>query len=264
MATKLFYFSGTGNTLSIARTLADKLGDCELIAIPKVMDGEIDTRAERIGILFPVHAFTMPGIIARFIDKLEPVPGSYYFAVCTYGRVYNGTLKHVAKKLKARGIELSAGFAIRMPGNAIIMYDVWSEDTINGIIADAGRKVEEIAPKINGKKSHKIESMPFFVNWLTAGPRFFFSRQSPTGKDYWVDDNCDGCGICEAICPVGNIEIRENKPVWLKVHCEQCLSCLNICPKHAVQYKKATIERGRYNHPEIKPKDLLLRPIRND
>ncbi|MDR2194165.1 MAG: 4Fe-4S binding protein [Treponema sp.] len=39
-------------------------------------------------------------------------------------------------------------------------------------------------------------------------------------KKFTVNNNCTGCGICEKVCPVDNIEILNNKPQY-KHHCEQ-------------------------------------------
>ena len=54
MKSTLFYFTGTGNCLKVARDLARELGDANIINIAKVMGEELDLSAERIGIIYPV------------------------------------------------------------------------------------------------------------------------------------------------------------------------------------------------------------------
>lgn len=66
-----FYFSGTGNSLVVARDMAGKTNG-RLISIPSVMDKEsIKTDADVIGIVFPVYHGDIPFIIRRFVTKMN-------------------------------------------------------------------------------------------------------------------------------------------------------------------------------------------------
>jgi flavodoxin len=38
METMIFYFSATGNSLAVARSIADGLGNTELVSIPQAME----------------------------------------------------------------------------------------------------------------------------------------------------------------------------------------------------------------------------------
>lgn len=40
-------------------------------------------------------------------------------------------------------------------------------------------------------------------------------------RSFCLDEQCNGCGTCTRICPVGNIKMVDNKPVW-QHHCETC------------------------------------------
>lgn len=134
-------------------------------------------------------------------------------------------------------MKLSAGFAVRMPGSAIIMYDVWSEKKQQKLFNKAQQKIKSIAPFIKEQKEYKVEKWSFFVNWIfniLNGP----AMKNPPDKKYWIDENCNGCGICEIVCPSGNIKMINNKPEWFQSNCEQCLACLNWCPQQAIQYGK--------------------------
>lgn len=53
MKTSLFFFSGTGNCLQVARDLAGELGDTEVISIPRVMNGSAKIEdSAAMGIVF--------------------------------------------------------------------------------------------------------------------------------------------------------------------------------------------------------------------
>ena len=61
MSVDIYYFSGTGNSLAVARDIAEKtIG--KLISIPSVMNkNKIKTNAEVIGVVFPLHGiFRIP------------------------------------------------------------------------------------------------------------------------------------------------------------------------------------------------------------
>ncbi|WP_274600542.1 EFR1 family ferrodoxin [Clostridium beijerinckii] len=75
-------------------------------------------------------------------------------------------------------------------------------------------------------------------------------------KDFWVDDNCNGCRLCEKICPVNNIQFNINKPIC-KHKCEQCAACIQYCPKEAIQWKTKTKKRRRYRNPNISINELI-------
>uniref|UniRef100_UPI0035227C72 EFR1 family ferrodoxin n=1 Tax=Blautia faecicola TaxID=2509240 RepID=UPI0035227C72 len=51
-------------------------------------------------------------------------------------------------------------------------------------------------------------------------------------KRFKVTKACNGCGICAAVCPMGNIRIQDKKAVHGHA-CAACYACLHWCPKHA-------------------------------
>jgi MinD superfamily P-loop ATPase len=77
-------------------------------------------------------------------------------------------------------------------------------------------------------------------------------------KQFSIDPNCNGCGVCEQVCPVGNIKMSERRPLW-QHHCEQCFACLHWCPMKSIQHGKHTAGRARYHHPEVRIKDMIVR-----
>ncbi|MFH2129743.1 MAG: 4Fe-4S binding protein, partial [bacterium] len=62
--------------------------------------------------------------------------------------------------------------------------------------------------------------------------RFFPARL------FFVNRNCDGCGICAANCPVGAIRMQGKDdhqwPFW-RYNCESCMKCAAFCPKNAIE-----------------------------
>lgn len=64
-------------------------------------------------------------------------------------------------------------------------------------------------------------------------------------KNFYVTDECTGCGYCAKNCPCQAIIMVDNKPVW-KENCSFCLKCIHSCPAQALQNGKGTLKRSRY------------------
>jgi flavodoxin len=85
MRIEICFFSGTGNSLQIAKDIANRI-DASLVPIASLIDEEsIRTDATVIGIVFPVYYGDLPNIIRKFAKKLENIESKYMFAVYTYG-----------------------------------------------------------------------------------------------------------------------------------------------------------------------------------
>lgn len=79
----IFYFTGTGNCLYIARQLAG--ADTELLSIPQMVKrGKYEFEADEIGIVYPIYGHMPPYMVRQFIQKARLKAG-YKFAVLTYG-----------------------------------------------------------------------------------------------------------------------------------------------------------------------------------
>lgn len=257
MKTHIFYFSGTGNCLKAARDLANELGDADIISVPKIINQEIDFSAERVGIIFPVYMFGMPLIIVDFIKKLKMEKNKYIFAVATCGGMAADALGQTAKQLKKQGLKLAAGFVISMPGNYTPLYEAVSLEKQKKLFMMERRRIKNIAQIVKESRQYKIEKGPIFFNWIFSGIYKLGAPRLPNSdKHFWVDEKCNGCGVCEKVCPVNNIKFSEGKPAWLH-KCEQCLACLQWCPQEAIQYKKSTLGRKRYRNPNVSVEDII-------
>ena len=72
----IFYFTGTGNSLYVAKQLDD-----ERYSIPQAYSQkELHFTAERIGIVCPVYGHEMPGMVKEFLQKAV-LETTYFYIV---------------------------------------------------------------------------------------------------------------------------------------------------------------------------------------
>ncbi|MEW9124458.1 MAG: EFR1 family ferrodoxin [Thermotaleaceae bacterium] len=258
MKTNIYYFSGTGNSLKVAKDISEKLGETTLISIPKAIKSGPDTSVDNIGIVFPVYCWGMPLMVTEFVKKLRKEHAKYFFAIATCGGSAAGTLLQTQKKLARQNIKLSSGFVVQMPTNYIVWGGAISEERQKKMFENWVNRTGHIANTIKKQEEHGIESGSILANFFLS--KALYSVSMPhflkMDKDFWVDSRCDHCGICKKVCPADNIEIKEGKPVW-NHKCEQCLACIQWCPKQAIQYGKKTQERERYTNPFVNIKEFI-------
>ncbi len=257
MSTTLYYFSATGNSLVVARDLASEFCDARLIPITKAFELGSEEQADTIGIIFPVYMFGLPLIVADFLRTLKVKKGTYIFSVATLGGL-SGRAHSLARKiLKAAGNDLACGFSVIMPGNYTPLYGAITKEQQDKIFRREKARVKEIAQLVREHKSGIFEEKPFLANFLLYVLLYRVgSAQIPSSaKGFWITDVCTKCGRCAKVCPVVNIEMENGKPRWLD-HCQHCMACLQWCPVEAIQYKKTTLGKKRYHHPDVNDKDI--------
>jgi flavodoxin len=143
MRTTLYYFSGTGNSLKVARDISEKLEDAEIVSIRDVIDQDVIPSSSCIGFIFPVYAYGLPLIVSKFVKKLTfQRSDRYLFAVATCKDKRGGSMYQLAKELKAKGLKLSADYTVRMPGNYIYSYELES-------IEEQEEKFKQLETKLN-------------------------------------------------------------------------------------------------------------------
>ncbi len=263
MKTDLFYYTGTGNSLWTTRMLAKEMGGAEIIPISSTTGNPIVSGAEAIGIIFPVHIWGLPRRVIAFVDALEKKGSRYYFAVAVNAGQVAATLIQLSKRMQARGLSLSAGYELVMPSNYIPWGGPGPEEEQIRQIEGARKKISRIAAGCAAREKRPVEKGPLWQNILFTGlNRLSFSRVPTMDRSFRADEKCNGCGICKAICPSGNIALPGDRPAWLH-HCEQCLACIQWCPQEAIQFGKKTPRYKRYHHPEIILRDMLaVTPMR--
>lgn len=237
MKTAIFYFSGSGNTRACAKQVSKELENLghEVDLFP-VEDFTKENKSadvfgyELFGFGHPVHAWDAPKIFYRFIRKHLPKnKKAKAFTFRVHGGGPGGTLRprrHLARK----GYRVFYETDFKTPPN---MAQATDETQLLSLGKSVFLKCRAVAEEItqNQKKiqrnfggnlaSYTIAQMEKF------GLRFF-------SKNFIVGENCTSCGMCARDCPVGNIQMKDGKPVFVTRDCELCFRCICLCPTSAI------------------------------
>jgi len=257
MKTIIYYFTGTGNSLAIARSLAEKLPGAELRSLATAYREEkLDLEADVVGFVFPVYCFGIPVAFERVLEKAQWHYGQHVFAVANYGGMPGGALYQIEGLIEKNGGRLASGYLVRMPDNYLPMYPAPSQETQNRDFKALEQQIPAMAADILARKASGIEKSKLRIDRYIS-PLIYPMVYQFKGLDrnYWITEACNGCGICAQTCPFDNIQMGQQKPQW-QHRCELCMRCIHICPQKAIQYKKGTLKKGRYIHPNIKISDL--------
>ncbi|MFC1538655.1 EFR1 family ferrodoxin [Candidatus Latescibacterota bacterium] len=256
MKTEIYYFSGTGNSLFVAQKICENIEDSELISIPNVVNRKTGINGEVIGIVCPIYMYNIPHIVADFIRKIERA--EYIFLVFSGAGGLGYGIKNTLNVFASKKLTLSSVFNLPMPSN-YTPFGITPEEKQKKLFANIDNKVEDII-KIVKKRGRFIDSTntSFFNTHIHPGIRYRmgYSRINIMDKSFTADDKCNGCSICQKVCPVDNITMEDNKPVWNN-RCQQCYACIQWCPTESIQAGKKTVGIKRYHNPNITVNDII-------
>ncbi|MDP3564263.1 MAG: EFR1 family ferrodoxin [Methanoregula sp.] len=258
MKTVIYYFTGTGNTLAVARELAMELGETELMPIPSMMhQPAIRADADAIGIAFPVYFLDMPGIVQEFVGKLNVPLTSYLFGIATCGERPGPALFNLKAILEEKGTTLSAGFVFVMPENYIGPVDLMGDaPRRHEKYAGAKSRITAIASAIRDRKVSAPEGTNSVFLKIGGGiTRTLATSVYNTPRRFHATGKCNHCGTCQLICPTRNITLTDAAVAW-GTECTQCYACIHWCPKEAIEIGGRTAGKPRYHHPDVTLADM--------
>lgn len=250
----IYCFSGTGNSLAVARRLAELVGDglCPIVSHTGVVH-----RQGAVGLVFPVYSWGTPRVVDDFIvrelPRLEHNP-SYIYAVMTCGDDIGYADRVADTRLRSvYGRGLDAAFSVCMPNTYVCLpgFDVDSKELAGRKVAATMERLPRLARLIVERKNVRDlvrGGMPWFKTYAI---RPLFNRMLVTDRYFRVDESlCMACVRCRCVsaCPLGNVSRNgDGRPVW-DGDCTGCLACYHSCPHHAVRFGGMTKNKGQYRY----------------
>lgn len=274
MSTEIYYFSGTGNSLYMAKELQERLPEVSLIPMVSLLHKDIiEAHGETVGFVFPVHLMTLPGVVRRFLEKLDLRSTRYVFAVVTQGGTPAVADIHIRDILKKKGRGLDASFVVKMPWNSPIgLMPVYipgmihyppEPERILKLTTDARNKLESICRIVANREPDPEDDSPRHLRLFLKQVYFNLMVSNDKSQDktlvpYYADEDCTGCGVCERVCVSERIKMVGGEPVWQEgVPCFHCYACFAFCPVQSILVRGRYDKKdGRYSHPEITSSDI--------
>lgn len=261
MSHTIFYFTGTGNSLKIARDIAEKQKQASVVSIAKCIDNVADLRPEgTVGVVFPVYYCGLPQIVREFLSKITLVKADYIYVIATHGVTggNGGCLSQAKKLLASQGKKLNAGFYIKSVDNFIVWsWDVPAKEKQSALLNGAHKKALKISQMVQARKDYIEISCMEYLGPVIFRYQHFVKTVNTSDQAFYSTHSCTSCGLCAKVCPTNNIDCSTGKPRWKGETCQRCFACLHLCPTAAIQYGKITLKRQRYQNPYIKIETLI-------
>lgn len=253
----IYYFTGTSNTLTLARQIAGQT-DARLVSIPaQRQKTEIDPQAAMVIVVSPVYYGDLPLLVQSFLSRLTQVENSRVLLVLGHSGDPGRAARTAADALAAHGGKLSGTLAVRLPHNAV-RVDEDSETLFASAMQSITTFLVGTTPEMDC--TPVTSSGPGSIPHLTRitgidADAHLAEAVHAAGQMFTLAGECHGCGMCLMSCPVDNIVMVEKKPHWLD-HCENCLACYSQCPHQAIS--TLLVETGYvYHAPGFNFKDLV-------
>ena len=246
---KIFYFTGTGNSLYVAKRLGG-----ELYSIPQILKGKNRIyEDEKIGIIFPTYGRSIPTIVKEFIEEIT-LKSPYIFAIMTCGNNSGDATKYFASFAKKHNIEVHYSNSIVMVGNHIPIVDIEEQKSLDKSIDE---NIDQLIKDVSNNRNYIKGGM--IIDPILRNAIKIVSQVHPIDSpaNFSVNDSCIKCSTCIKVCPRANVSYNDSKQIVFGNHCESCLSCVNNCPKKAIQVKGDKNPNARFKNDHVSLKEII-------
>lgn len=248
MSNIIFYFSGTGNSYSIAKGIQKEIGDTILAPLLKAEDYKVEEYSI-VGFIFPVYYIHAPEIALKVINDMGLKEGQQVFAIATYGGSWGYALQDIREALSCKGVILQE-YKIRMPGNYILEYGAFPKTYQSYILKKAEIQISKIAGFILENKATGYIEPNLIAKKFHSRADKQRSLFSEIGSGFFAKEQCAHCYQCVKLCPTKNITISEGNLTWGS-KCAQCMACIQWCPQKAVSHPLVKKNRRHYTNPKV-------------
>ena len=225
----IFYFTGTGNSLYVAKKL-----DSECISIPQILNSNIlEFKVDKIGVVCPIYGHEIPSMVKEFLRKAI-FHTEYLYAVLTYGNRHANAVELAEKALRDAGKRADYITTLLMVDNFLPAFDM-DEQTKRE--KGVEQQLANIKANIDIQKQ-EYQKVTCKDRMAHKGYLALVQQQPETvWADFDFTEDCIGCGICTKVCPAGCMHMENQRAVRTGENCQACYACVHACPKAAIKIK---------------------------
>lgn len=234
MKAKIYYFTGTGNSMRAARVIARQLDEAQIISMRTDPGDYPATDCDVVGFVYPVYHWTMPAPAAAYAERLDINPDAYVFAVAMPSFICGIACERLAEILSAKGVRLNYGNIVYSVANYAIVYPPFPPAKLR--VPGTEKKLRQIAGDVRERKERPYPRAGAFIKRRRERVMTpYLELQKYADNPFTVSEACISCGLCSRVCPCKNIVLADRKPAF-QHHCANCMACVVSCPKRAIGY----------------------------
>ena len=246
------YFSGTGNSKYCIEKFLEEYGDnSPAFSIEQTEAITHIKNHDEIVICYPVQFSNIPKILHDYIVTNRQLwKGKKIFIIATMGLFSGDGAGILARLLKKYGAIIIGGLHLKMPDSISDEKALKRDHEKNvALVRNAELKIHKAVIQIkSGKPPQEGLGILYHAAGLFGQRLYFYNKtKSYTNKLKISREKCIGCGLCEKLCPMKNIELVGNTAV-AGSSCTMCYRCISKCPKQAITLLgKRVIEQNDVN-----------------
>lgn len=258
------YFSGTGNTEFVVRTLSEQLvaGGLNLESWPlESLAPDALPGHDLLAVGYPVYGFRPPAHLLRFLRGLSAGEARPAAVLNTHAMLPGNANVHAAQRLIERDYRLVGHTGIRMPGSDRLAFAEHTSRTVRQALTRDYTHMPQLdslclairrALGPSEATGANAASRPHPGRFAAIGERALSGTlerlERRMRSSLFATDRCIGCAYCAAVCPVEAIRIDQGRPAF-SPECILCLRCLHNCPQEAIQAGAKTMGAFRWRGP---------------
>lgn len=249
----ILYFTGTGNSKYCADFLADRLGDevCDLNKRIRSKDYSAIESEKSYVICVPTYAWRVPNVVTDLLKKTKLEGSRDIYFVMTCGGEIGKAEKYNKAFCESVGKNYKGTLKVKMAENYLAMFEVTDEKREEELMKIAHTELERTAMLIKDNADLPTAEEGAVGAVLSGVVNVAFNKFFLKDRKFYATESCSSCGLCVKKCPLGNIEMKDGKPVWLG-NCTHCMACISYCPQKVIEYGKKSEGQRRYRCREYK------------
>ena len=247
----IIYFTGTGNSRFTAERIAEATGDKAVDAARWIRRGEgaVFSKPGDYVFVSPIYVASPPRAFLDFLRRSDFPAGTRAYFVQTCAGGMGAAPVYCRKLAEDKGMTYLGTAQVRMPQNYLLFFKTFPDAENRTKIRAALPEIDALSERIGRGEALPEPDVKFYDYPSTQMILAPYYRWFISDKSFRATDACIGCGRCAAVCPLGNIALRERRPVW-GGSCTHCMACISLCPREAVEYGKRTKGKLRYHGPD--------------
>lgn len=259
----ILYFSGTGNSKYVAKSIAaGTQANVYSIENKKVNFKDIIGGSDNLIFIYPIHGSMTPIIMQDFATSYKEIIVGKKVAIIAVQAMFSGDgARSITDFLNSNNEyyyskHITAPFNISNFNSKITGLKIKDITEIDKAQAKIDKQVDSVIEDLNNDV-HKLVGFNRFSKLLGMTQNTSFPKViSNAASNFDVNhEQCIVCNKCVRHCPVENIINSDGKIIGTG-NCISCYRCINECPTNAISvfFKKHKQSDIQYSAPRYRKK----------